>query len=181
MVGMLSDCISSNPSLSELFIVWSEEAKTTAKAERDLMTQAVLRMSKDFDPEADLSDVLDHDGLRGIFASIGIGLSLPSDLIDLIGPEHITYDQLRYHKVIITLLPGEEGRNLVRKLLSFMYHYQRPLIQMGHIYVVEEALGDDCSPSEFAEKVLNKDTRRLKQVAWFDTWSETLAASGDSP
>jgi DNA gyrase subunit B len=176
MVGMLSDCISSNPSLSELFIVWSEEAKTTAKAERDRMTQAVLRMPKDFDPEADLADLLDHDVLRGIIASTGIGLSFPADLIDLIGPEHITYDQLRYHKVIITLLPGEEGRNLVRKLLNFMYHYQRPLIQMGHIYAAEEALDEDCSTYEFAEKVLNKETRHLKQVEWFDTWLETLAA-----
>lgn len=176
MVGMLSDCISCNPSLSELFIVWSEQAKTTAKAERDLMTQAVLRMSKGFDPEADLADLLDHDGLRGIIASIGVGLSLPAHWLDSEGPEFVTYDQLRYHRVIITLLPGEEGRILVRKLLNFMYLYQRPLIQNGHVYLAEKAFGDECSTSEFAERVMNKETRHLKQVEWFDTWSETLAA-----
>lgn len=142
------------------------------------MTQAVLLMSTEFDPEAEFGDLLDNDGLRAIIAGLGVGVSLPAHLLESVGPEFLTYEGLRYHKVIITLLPGEVGKELVRKLLYFLYFFQRPLVQNGHVYLVAEALAEDDSTSEIGDSITSHKTRKIKQIIGHETWEATLAALG---
>ena len=98
---MLSDCISKDRSVAEIFVVQSGKAATLAESMRDRFTQAVLPVDATIvrAEGTTLDEVLDNDDFKNIVASLGVGIWLDSQSAGS------TFRQLR-ESTATTGLPG---------------------------------------------------------------------------
>lgn len=129
--GKLSDCLSKDSDITELFLVEGQSAGSGAKAARDKNIQAIMALQgKVLNSEKnDLTKLLNNKEIKALVSAIGCGIGVNFD-----------YNKLRYNKIIILADADVDGSHIRVLLLTFFFKYMKELIQNGHIYLAMSPL-----------------------------------------
>ena len=123
--GKLSDCISEDPSISELFLVEGDSAGGSAKQARNRDTQAILPLrGKILNTwESETNEILKSQEVSNI--SIALGIDPGSDDIS----------SLRYHKICILADADSDGLHIAALLCALFLKHFPLIVQEGYVYI----------------------------------------------
>ena len=141
---------------NELFIVEGDSAGGSAKKGRDRLHQAILPLrGKPLNTDGmPVTAVLKNEEIATIINTIGAGFGQSFDINDI-----------HYGKIIIMTDADTDGAHIQTLLLTFFYHYMRPLITSGHVYIAVPPL----------YRIYKEENHKMRQeYAWDD---EGLEAS----
>ncbi len=128
--GKLTDCISSDISTTELFIVEGDSAGGSAKQARDKNFQAVMPLKGKIlnSWELDADTIMNSQEVHNIATAIGV----EPDSDDISG--------LRYNKICVLADADSDGLHIATLLCAMFLKHFRPLIENGHIYIAKPPL-----------------------------------------
>jgi topoisomerase-4 subunit B len=123
--GKLADCVLSDVSRTELFLVEGDSAGGSAKQARDRDFQAIMPLrGKILNTwEVDANEALGSDEIHNISVAIGVD------------PGSADISGLRYGKICVLADADSDGLHIATLLCALFLKHYRPLIAAGHIYI----------------------------------------------
>ena len=135
---------------NELFIVEGDSAGGTAKKGRDRIHQAILPLrGKPLNTDSiPIDRMVQNEEIATIINTIGAGYGQSFDVEDI-----------HYGKIIIMTDADTDGAHIQTLLLTFFYHYMRPLIVSGHVFIAVPPL----------YRVYKEENKKIiQEYAWDD-------------